>query len=121
MLKIDQEICSDGTLLLTLNGEATVETAEQLHQALLTGLNEQGAVQVDCSGTEAIDVYALQLLCSAHRTAVERKKSFGFLGPVSSTVRQTMEITGLLRELGCGNCSEDVACMWTGHNRSANA
>ena len=121
MLKIDQEICRDGSLLLTLSGEATVEAAEQLHQALLAGLNEQDTVQIDCSATEAIDIYALQLLCSAHRTAVERKKSFSFLGPVSAPVAEAMQITGLSRELGCAHCPEDAACIWSGHNSSSDA
>lgn len=121
MLNIQQEIGADGALLLTLSGDATVETAEQLKQALLAGLNEQDAIQVDCSGTEMIDAFALQLLCSAHRTATEWKKSFRFQGPVSAAVRQAMSLTGLLRDLGCEYCPEDGSCMWTGHNSPSDA
>lgn len=120
MLNIQQETSSDGTLVLTLEGDATVETVEQLHQALRAGL-QQDQVTLDCSLLNKADLYALQLLCSAHRTAMNEKKTLTFLGKVSEPVVEAIKATGLMREFGCSLSSEEASCLWSGLNNSSDA
>ena len=121
MLNIHRETSSDKRfVLIRLEGEATIESAEQLMLELRDGLNAD-SVAIDCSGTESIDLYAFQLLCSAHRTAVAEKKTLEFLGEVTESVAQEIQSAGLTREHGCSLCPEDSSCLWSGqHSSSAN-
>lgn len=120
MLTIQQHTKDNG-LLLELEGAATIEAAAQLHQVLLDGLQNHDQVQVDCSHTSSIDIYVLQLLCSAHRSSVAWKKQLTFHGQPAEPVIQAIKNSGFMRDLGCALCPEDVACMWSGHSSSSNA
>jgi len=117
MLTIHEQT-TDNSLQLKLEGDATIESAEQLHQALLEGLRSQTEVQIDCSATESIDVYALQIFCSAHRTAIEWEKKLTFQGNLSAAVSQAITATGLLRDHGCSHCPDGVCCMWATNSSS---
>ncbi len=121
MLKIQQEASTDGTLVLSLEGDATIESVAQLKQVLLTALEERERVSIDCSATQNIDLYALQLLCSSHRSFMAKQKKLTFLGKVSKSVQQTIQATGLMREIGCTLCTEEDICMWSGHNSTSAA
>jgi len=112
MLTIHEQTTDNG-LQLKLEGDATIESATQLHQALLEGLRSQAEVQIDCSATESIDVYALQMICSAHRTSVDWEKKLTFQNKPSAAVSQAIAATGLLRDHGCSHCPDGGCCMWS--------
>ena len=118
MLNIHKETAEGDAVVLKLEGDATIESAEQLYQALIDGLKNHKHLMVDCTQTHSIDFYAIQLLCSAHRSAVAWGKSFSFLGSLADPVKATIQLTGFLRDHGCALCPEGVSCMWTGHNCS---
>ncbi|SHJ36891.1 Anti-anti-sigma regulatory factor (antagonist of anti-sigma factor) [Malonomonas rubra DSM 5091] len=111
MLNIQQDVEQD-RLLLKLEGDATIETASQLHQALLEGLQNYKDVQIDCSAIESIDLYALQMLCSAHRSSVAWEKSFTYSGILSPAAVSAIATSGLKRDHGCSLCPDGVCCMW---------
>ena len=116
MLNIHKETTEDGAILLKLTGDVTIDSAEQLRQCLLTELQAAEQLEVDCSQTRSIDLYCIQLLCSAHRSSVAWNKQFSFYGTPAEPVIEAIEKTGFLRELGCSLCPEDVRCMWSGHH-----
>ena len=60
---------------LCLEGELTVSNAADLRQGLLEALEQSDRLELDMDAVTAIDLAGLQLLCSAHRTAVAREKS----------------------------------------------
>lgn len=101
---------SNDTGELILNGDATVESAQTLHGALV---DPQGAVSelvVNMSGVRGIDVTCLQLLCSAHYAATKEGRKFK-LANVSPATRDTIESLGFIRHIGC---REDTigSCLW---------
>lgn len=98
--------------VLHLSGEATIEQADQLREALLTGLSEHDHLAIDCTGLARIDFFALQLICSAHRTSVSRKKSFTWHDGKSPTVLEAERKNGFSRHHGCPLCPPGVKCMW---------
>lgn len=116
MLNIHKETIEDNAVVLKLEGDATVEHAEQLQQALLEGLQNSEQLLVDCAQTTSIDFYAIQLLCSAHRSSVSWQKTLTFQGVPTDAVKQTIKNTGFQREHGCSHCPENVTCMWAGHS-----
>jgi anti-anti-sigma regulatory factor len=119
MLNIEKETADNGAVILKLIGDATVENADQLHQALLEGLRENKQLMVDCNKTTSIDFYAIQLLCSAHRSSVSWDKSLSFHGDPADQVKQAISSVGFERDYGCALCPENVTCMWVGHNSSS--
>ncbi len=112
MLNIAQETTSEGATLLKLVGDATIEQAEQLHQSLLAALKGNDHLQVDCSQTSSLDLYAIQLLCSAHRSSVAWKKTLTFHGTPTEPIKRAINKTGFRREYGCPLCPTDVICLW---------
>lgn len=101
-----------GIGLLRIEGEIRVEHAEELRQALLEGLEQYQHLQVDCEQVGTLDFFAVQLLCSAHRTSVARQKILTFSGTPSEPVRQAISATGFARHRGCSLCPKDVRCLW---------
>ena len=99
--------------ILRLAGEASIVQARELKDALLEALQGSEAVEVDISGLESIDFYALQLLCAAHRCAITQGKCLSFRGVAADDVSRIMALAGFLRQQGCSHCPKDVKCLWT--------
>ena len=113
MLTIHQENVDEKSVVLRLEGAATVETADQLREALLNNLRDQEHLLVDSSQLEQIDFYTLQMLCSAHRTSVAWGKCLTFSGAPGSLVDAASRAGGFARINGCTLCPADVRCMWS--------
>jgi len=112
MLTIEQEAQAPGSLLLKLRGDADVTGTTQLREALLTGLNEQNELLIDCSQTTSFDFFAIQLLCSAHRSAVVGGKKIRLVAGDLPTLKQAIRATGFARQNGCSLCPDDDDCLW---------
>lgn len=112
MLNIEQETAGRGATLLKLQGELGVEAAAQLRQTLLDAFEKNDQLLLDCAETTAIDLFCLQLLCSAHRTSVAWDKQLSFQGDLSPAVKDAQIRSGFNRHMGCSLCPEGVRCMW---------
>lgn len=106
------EARDNGGAVLRLAGEATVELMDELHALLLEGIETFDSVQIDCSATTAADFYTVQLLCSAHRTAVTRNKSLEVLGEPSAAFMETARKAGFMRCEACPMCPSESRCLW---------
>ena len=105
----DQQSGKQGNV--TLEGEITVNHAEELRMLLIKALIDADRVHVDFGPVSDADVSCLQLLCSAHRSAGRMKKSLSLAddwpGPFSKTVRDA----GYARLTGC-HLDADHSCLW---------
>jgi len=99
------ERTSEGAVL-NLSGCLTVWSAAEAKEALSRALGEADRVEVDLAGVETADVTAIQLLCSAHRSAAERSKSV-VLRNTGGAVRRLAEDAGLVPRAGCRD-----GCLW---------
>ena len=113
MLTINTTRHDSDTLILNLQGDLTIETVADLREALLAAYGEELAqVRLDGAALDSIDFFGLQLLCSAHRTAVSRRKLLVWDGGRPQQVSEAMRTTGFTRHCGCALCPQDVDCMW---------
>ena len=119
MLKIHKEPTGEGAVVLKLEGDATIENAEQLHQAVLEALQEADHLLLDCEQVTSCDFYALQMLCSAHRTSIKWDKQFTFHGVQSTAVEEAIRATGFMRKHACTFGSNAEDCMWIGQINSS--
>ncbi len=99
--------------ILKIVGEATVEHAEQIKQALLEGLNTVDRLQLDCEQVTELDFFAIQLFCSAHRTSVAWEKRLSFSGGRAGHLQRAIEASGFSRHVGCALCPDGERCLWT--------
>ena len=99
--------------VLRLEGDITVQQADELKQCLMQALGSVAKVYVDSSKTSCIDLSCLQLICSAHREATRMEKSFQLAELVPGQFRCFAEAAGFARHTGC---SLDVTktCVWVG-------
>lgn len=112
MLSLSTEVIGEGAARLKIVGEATVEHAAELRLALLEGLQEHEQLLVDCEQTTAIDFFAVQLLCSAHRSSVRWEKHLSFSGTPSAQVAEGIRRAGFARHRGCSLCPSHLRCLW---------
>ena len=94
------QIVKDESGVLKLSGPLEISDAVELQQALRELLDTAAKPVVDLSEVDACDTAALQLLCSARRTAGPSGKPYSVRG-VPDAIRQCSEGLGLrLSEIG---------------------
>ena len=96
---------------VTLNGELNILDAEELKKVFIDALGTCGSVLVHVKDVEDIDLPSIQLLCSAHKTALNLNKTFAFSGSVSAVIRQTFISAGYSRHIGC-SFDKNNTCLW---------
>ncbi len=115
MLNITKKPSDKGAVVLKLEGDATIEHAEQLHKALLEELQDGDHLMIDCEQVASCDFFTIQMFCSAHRTSIKWGKYLAFQGFLSPAVKEAIRSTGFLCNSGCSFCSDDDICMWINH------
>ena len=88
------------------------EKHPELREELLKGLTEQEQVQIDCEKVTEMDFFAIQMLCSAHRTSVSWNKLLTWHGALPEVAENAIRRTGFARHHGCDLCPDGVCCMW---------
>lgn len=103
------------TLVLDVKGELTICFVGEFREALLDGLEKATGIMVNVEQVSSVDLTGLQLLCSAHRTASARNKSFTIAGRQNRVFAEAERLAGFARHVGC---VKDVAktCIWIGGN-----
>lgn len=100
---------------LLLSGDLVLRHIARLKGEILTALEENDHLLLDLSAAKVVDLPFLQLLCSAHRSAVQRNKSLGLTGEIPDDFRRKLDAAGFLRHVGCGlDCPK--TCIWTGRD-----
>lgn len=112
MLQSERDIAIDGSVTLRLVGELTIETASEMREILLGEMQESSIIRVNCNDVTNIDFFGLQMLCSAHRTSVAKKKLLTWDGQKVELIKEVGLSNGFSRHCGCSLCPQDIACMW---------
>jgi len=109
-LAIDE---TSGTATVTLAGDLTIASAAELRDMLSRALTETDRVVVCLGQVEDMDLSCLQLMCSAHRTAIRQGKGFVFQGRRPEAFTRIADKAGFLRGRSCTlNPGKD--CLWLG-------
>ena len=83
-------------MVLTLNGEQTIERAEELKTVLLKALKATDDWTIDVTQVAAIDFSCLQLLVAANQTALAYNKQLRLIGDESEHFKRLLEEGGFL-------------------------
>jgi len=97
--------------VVVINGELTIEYAVELKNALEQALKDGERVVLDLSKVTEMDLSGLQLLCCAHKTSVNLKKTLELTHDSPDVFKQTVRTSGYKRYAGCIKETEK-SCLW---------
>ena len=102
---------SENATTITLEGDLTLPRAEEIKNLFVKALEGGGALALAFGPVQEVDLSFLQLCCSLHRSAVNRKKTVRIEGAAPKALRETAEAAGYLRLAGC-KMDSDRSCLW---------
>jgi anti-anti-sigma regulatory factor len=92
---------SDEPLILDSPAQLTIETVGDFAAKVRAAINERTAVAIRFPATVELDITALQLFCSACKTAGEAGKSFTYHGPLPEALYKLSAESGAERHDRC--------------------
>lgn len=100
-----------GEIELDWSGELTVRRIAALRDEVRDALQAAAVVRIRLEAEAEIDTALLQLLCSAHRTAVRAGKTFFIVGQLPEQITGFLRLAGFHRHIGC--CLDETeSCIW---------
>ncbi len=97
------------TDVLVIEGEMIIDHAEELKIILLEALVNHGSLDITMERVDKVDLFGLQVLCSAHRYAMKTGKVLTLLGERPEALRDAMVRSGYGSSVAC---STDSICPW---------
>jgi len=98
---------------ICLEGDLTVSNTAAFRQRLLEALGQSDQVEIDLDGVSAVDLAGLQLLCSAHRTAVAQGKTLTLKEGQVPALLQARAISGFVFNRSC-RVNPSADCFFVG-------
>jgi ABC-type transporter Mla MlaB component len=109
MLPMETTCARQGEMVL--GGELTIRRVAEIREMLLESIGRNASTAVRIRQAAAVDPAFLQLLCSAHRTAVGAGKCLSLEAESSSLFRQQLADAGFVRHTGCLHDCQG-SCIW---------
>ena len=105
------EPISDGQTPIEVKGTCTVEEAGRIRALLMERLRETDRIVLDLSGVGEVDLSFLQLICAAHKSALNAKKTLVLDGVPSEPLIRKVREAGFACRKACG-AELDKDCFW---------
>jgi anti-anti-sigma regulatory factor len=102
---------SEHAVTVKMTGSLTLPQAEELKQTLIQSLEQGDDISLVLDAVQEVDLSLLQLMCSLHRTALQKKKRVKFEGAAPAVLLQAVEAAGYTRHAGC-KLDLDKSCLW---------
>jgi ABC-type transporter Mla MlaB component len=104
-------ITKDTVTSVSICGPMTIDKIGELRDGLLKAFDVGQKVELSLQEVTDLDLTGLQLLCSAHRTAIAGHLSFSIVGRDGAAVLPVVTSSGMLRHVGCAEDTEGT-CVW---------
>lgn len=98
---------------LTISGDFTICNVASIREGIIEALGQSEQVDIDLTDVSAVDLAGLQLLCSAHRSAMETGKVLAIVGMQTPPVQKARGAAGFIFNRGCRFC-QSAECLWVG-------
>jgi anti-anti-sigma regulatory factor len=96
---------------MVLSGELTIRRTAEIRELLLESIGRNASTTIRIRQADLVDPAFLQLLCSAHRTAVGAGKGLSLDAENASLFRQQLADAGFVRHTGCLHDCQG-SCIW---------
>jgi anti-anti-sigma regulatory factor len=110
-IELSQDVQAPERQTLKVTGKVTIEQAAQFKEALISALAEAQDITLEISGVTDLDLSALQLFCSGHRTAVLQGKRLTLLHQGNEVFERVKNDAGFQRHIGCDK-DDTNSCLW---------
>lgn len=100
----------DGVMAVNIKGDITLDDAHELHRFLLGSLAGRESIRINLGDVDLLDLSALQLLCSACRSATFGGKGFEISGREGALERSIIR-AGFDRVSGCKASPRDICLL----------
>ena len=97
--------------ILTIDGALTVDNVSELRNILEDLIDTADNVVLNVANVTEADMFCVQLLCSAHKTSIELKKSLALSGNCSEAFRKAVRDSGYSQHKGC-KLDTNESCLW---------
>lgn len=97
--------------LMNLEGEVMIDDIVPLRTKILEAFENAESIIMNFDKVTDADIFALQFLCSAHRTSIALNKKFEIKGSRSDSVKKIIKQSGFRREIGCVH-DKTRSCLW---------
>jgi anti-anti-sigma factor len=111
-----KETADTSAVTVAVSGELTIERSGEFRQALVDALATAQHVVLDMEQVHDIDVPALQLICSACKTAKAANKMFTFAGQLPDCLMTLKNGAGVCQNTPCSQ-NGNASCIWFGGTR----
>jgi anti-anti-sigma regulatory factor len=102
---------ADRKSIITIAGELTISSAEEFKKVLLEAFGAADDVSLKINALETVDLACLQVLCSAHQSAIQSGKKLRFDMPPPPIFRTAVADVGYSRLNEC-KMNQDKSCLW---------
>ena len=96
---------------LILKDDLTIGRIQQIHDELEGALGKVKNLIIDVQFATDVDLTFLQLLCSAHRTAIGKNKALSLSGQINPAMEKAISENYYSREKGC-ILDKPNTCLW---------
>ena len=104
---------AEGRGELEIEGELTIETAEELKAVLLQALQGTERLTIDLGKVTAADLSCLQMLCSAYKSCGKVDGQLTLRSQDSELFNQLLKDSGYCKTTKCP-IAPNTNCMWLG-------
>jgi hypothetical protein len=101
----------DGGILIYSGDRLTIENSAEFSKLIAQGLAEAKSVAIEFAANLEADITALQVLCSAHKTAATQGKIFTRQGDMPAALLNLAVAVGSERHREC-NHNKGNPCPW---------
>jgi anti-anti-sigma regulatory factor len=115
----EQETCDlkraadASAITVAFDGALTIERSGEFRQALMDALAGAQKVILDMTRVQDMDIPALQLICSACKTAAAADKIFTFAGELPACLMGLKDGIGACLNSPCSH-NGNASCIWFG-------
>lgn len=112
-MPLNSSVCENGDIAITSGDRLTIENAADFANVVREALDSSNVVTIQFEQDIQIDITAVQILCSACKSAAQNGKIFSYHGLLPQSLIEAITASGAERHAVCKH-NNDSSCIWFG-------
>lgn len=112
-MPLSRVVHENGNITVRSGERLTIENADELRQVLIESFGQSGHVTICFDPALELDITALQIICSACKTAARNNSVFVYEGALPEGLAALVTTCGAERHSAC-KYNNDSTCIWFG-------
>lgn len=112
-MPINSSVSENGEIIITSGDRLTIENAADFSRVVREAFEASKSVSIEFEPSVEIDITAVQILCSACKSAAVSGATFSFSGAQPQALADIIASSGAGRHAVCKH-NNDSTCIWFG-------